>query len=96
VLSEFGGYVFAPEGHVFNPNKTYGYRNFAGLKEYQAAVAELYEKEIVPVVSEGLCGAIYTQVSDIEDEVNGLVSYDRKVVKLEAAVMRSIAKKLKI
>lgn len=96
VLSEFGGYVFAPKGHVFNPNKTYGYRNFAGLKEYQAAVAELYEKEIVPAVSKGLCGAIYTQVSDIEDEVNGLVSYDRKVVKLDADMMRSIAEKLKI
>ncbi|MBQ7778423.1 MAG: glycoside hydrolase family 2 [Oscillibacter sp.] len=96
VLSEFGGYVFAPEGHVFNPGKSYGYRNFKRLEDWRAAVAELYEREIVPVVKEGLCGAIYTQVSDIEDEVNGLVSYDRKVVKPDPAAMRAIAKKLKI
>ena len=96
VLSEFGGYVFAPEGHVFNPGKSYGYRNFEKLEDWRAAVAELYEREIIPAVREGLCGAIYTQVSDIEDEVNGLVSYDRKVVKPAPDVMRAIAEKLKI
>lgn len=96
VLSEFGGYVFAPEGHVFNPGKSYGYRNFKRLEDWRAALTDLYEQEIVPAVQKGLCGAIYTQVSDIEDEVNGLVSYDRKAVKPDAAAMRVIADKLKL
>ena len=96
VLSEFGGYVFAPEGHVFNPGKSYGYRNFKRLEDWRSAVTDLYEREIVPAVQKGLCSAIYTQVSDIEDEVNGLVSYDRKVIKPEPGEMRAIAEKLKI
>ena len=59
------------------------------------AVEELYREQVVPCVREGLCAAIYTQVSDVEDETNGLLSYDRKVTKLDAARMLAIAEKLK-
>ena len=94
VLSEFGGYSYKPEGHVFNTESTYGYGKYENAREYADAVAELYEKQVLPAVRAGLSAAVYTQVSDIEDETNGILSYDRKVCKLSADVMCSIAEKL--
>ncbi len=96
VLSEFGGYSYQPEGHIFHPGKPYGYRFFEDRQKFEDALVELYEKEIVPAVSKGLCGAVYTQVSDVEDETNGLLSYDRKVLKVSPDRMLAIAEKLKI
>ena len=94
VLSEFGGYSFKPEGHVFNTEQTYGYKKFAYGDEFAAAVEKLYYDEIVPAAKNGLCAAIYTQVSDVEDETNGLLSYDRKVEKLTPEAMLPIAQAL--
>lgn len=95
VLSEFGGYSYKPEGHVFNTEQTYGYGKCATQEELEAAVEKLYLEQIVPAFHAGLCAAIYTQVSDIEDETNGLVSYDRKITKVSRDKMLSIAKLLK-
>ncbi|MBQ8208053.1 MAG: glycoside hydrolase family 2, partial [Clostridia bacterium] len=94
VLSEFGGYSHSPEGHVFNPYKTYGYKLFESTKDLENAIVGLYEKEIIPAVKNGLCGAILTQFSDVEDETNGLVTYDRKLVKVSKGRMQRIAEKL--
>ena len=94
VLSEFGGYSFKPEGHVFNTESTYGYGKYADLSQFTTAVAELYEKQVIPAKEKGLCAAVYTQVSDIEDETNGILTYDRKVCKLTPEVMLPIAEKL--
>ena len=94
VLSEFGGYSYKPEGHVFNPVNTYGYRFFKEQADFENALVRLYEEEIVPAVAKGLCGAVYTQVSDVEDETNGLLSYDRKVCKVASAPMKRIAERL--
>ena len=94
-LSEFGGYSYKPEGHVFNTEKTYGYRLFSEQGAYMDAVEDLYRKEIIPAVSKGLCGAVYTQLSDVEDETNGLYSYDRRVCKVDAARMCAIGEALK-
>ncbi len=95
VLSEFGGYSYKPEGHVFNPHKTYGYRFFNDQSEFETALLTLYETEILPAIkAAGLCAAIYTQVSDVEDETNGLLSYDRRVLKVDAEKMRHLAEKL--
>ena len=94
VLSEFGGYSFQPEGHVFNPEKTYGYGKFKDQAAFAAAVEKLYRSEILPAVQNGLCAAIYTQVSDVEDETNGMLSYDRKVCKLTPERMLPIARML--
>ena len=91
VLSEFGGYVYRTAGHLFNPDKAYGYRFFKTQAEYQAAVEALYRNEILPAIGKGLCAAIYTQLSDVEDETNGLLSYDRKVEKLNPEGMRALA-----
>ena len=94
-LSEFGGYSYKPEGHVFNEKQTYGYRLFDDPASYMDAVETLYRKEIIPAVSKGLCGAVYTQLSDVEDETNGLYSYDRRICKVDEVRMRAIAEKLK-
>ena len=94
VLSEFGGYSYKPEGHVFNVDKTYGYGKFKDQAAFADAVEELYRQQVIPAAEQGLCAAIYTQVSDVEDETNGLLSYDRKVRKLTPERMRPIAQAL--
>ncbi len=95
VLSEFGGKTYPCQGHVFNPDKSYGYGSCATLQALQAAVKALYMDEIVPCVRRGLCAAVYTQVSDVEDEINGLLSYDRRVEKLTPEVMLPVAAALR-
>ena len=81
--------------HAFHPGKEYGYRHYKNREEFVRGIQTLYEKEIIPAVKEGLCGAIYTQVSDVEDETNGLFTFDRKVLKLKPEEMLPIAQKLK-
>ena len=94
LLTEFGGYSWALDGHRFNPDEEYGYRKYKTAAEFQQALARLYREDILPQIKTGLCGAILTQVSDVEDETNGLVTYDRKVIKADPAEMRKIAGEL--
>ena len=94
VLSEFGGKTWRVEGHIFNPDKTYGYGACPTREALNEAVAALYTQSIVPAVGRGLCAAIYTQVSDVEDELNGLMTYDRRVVKLDEGKMLPISRAL--
>ena len=96
VLSEFGGFTYSVPGHIYNPEKSYGYGTCKTPEELTQRLREIYEQHVVPAISKGLCAAIYTQVSDVEDEINGLVTYDRKVVKPDEAVMLKIAEKLKL
>ena len=81
-LSEFGGYSYNVEGHTFNLDKTYGYKKFSEQKPFEDAFVALYENEVIPMVENGLTATVYTQLSDVEDETNGLVTYDRRVVKV--------------
>ena len=96
MLSEFGGYSLKVEDHVFNTKEEYGYRKFTTQADFEEAIEKLYLDEIVPAIEKGLCGAILTQVSDVEDEINGLVTYDRKVCKVTESRMNAIAEKLVI
>ena len=96
VLSEFGGYSWKPEGHVFNTEQTYGYGKCRTREEFVAAVRRLYEQEILPLIPQGLCATVYTQVSDVEDETNGLLSYDRKVQKILPEEFADLSAKLKV
>jgi len=82
VLSEFGGYSHAVQGHVWNPGKVFGYRIYRSPGALRAACAKLYEKRVRPLLDKGLSAAVYTQVSDVEREVNGLMTYDREIVKV--------------
>ncbi len=81
IISEFGGYALSLEGHVFNPENQYGYKKFTYVEALDDAVCTLFEDEVLPLVKKGLCASIYTQLSDVEDETNGLVTYDRKIKK---------------
>ena len=91
VLSEFGGKTYKAEGHVFNPDKSYGYGGCDSLEKLNEAVVRLYMDEVLPCVRDCLCAAVYTQVSDVEDEINGLLTYDRKVEKLQPEKMLPVA-----
>ena len=94
VLSEFGGFAHSVAGHIYNPDKTYGYGTCKTQEELNRKLLELYQKHVIPEVKNGLCAAIYTQVSDVEDEINGLVTYDRKVTKAQKETMLQIAQAL--
>ena len=95
VLSEFGGKTYKAEGHLFRPDKSYGYGSCGTLEELNRAVDKLYREEILPCIPWGLCAAIYTQVSDVEEEINGLLTYDRKLVKLRPERMLPLAEELR-
>ncbi|MFA5225315.1 MAG: glycoside hydrolase family 2 TIM barrel-domain containing protein [Bacilli bacterium] len=95
LLSEFGGYSYSPEGHTFHPDKMYGYKKFKTQKEWQDALVELYQTQIVPAIGQGLSGAILTQLSDVEEETNGLISYDRKALKVDEVRFRQLMEMLK-
>ena len=90
VLSEFGGYSMKIDGHVFDEKKEFGYKKFRSREKLHAALQTLYTKKLIPLIAKGLCGAIYTQVSDVEEEINGLVTYDRKVLKISVEEMKEI------
>ena len=94
VLSEFGGYSCKIEGHSFNPYKTYGYKFFDDKEKFEDALDALYRDEIIPMIDRGLCAAVLTQVSDVEDETNGLLTYDRQVLKVDESRMIELSKKL--
>ena len=89
-LSEFGGYSMKTEGHVFDESKEFGYKKFKTQADLTAALEKLYFKKLMPLIKKGLCGCIYTQVSDVEEEINGFVTYDRAVVKVSIEKMRAI------
>jgi beta-galactosidase/beta-glucuronidase len=90
VLSEFGGYSMKVEGHVFNKQEEFGYKKFENSNDLILALRKLYLNKLLPLIKKGLSGAIYTQVSDVEDEINGFVTYDRKVIKVPIEEMRKI------
>ncbi len=90
IISEFGGYVYKEKEHSFNLDRTYGYRIYKNKEDYHKGLSDLYLLQIIPQIKKGLCGAIYTQVSDVEDETNGLFTYDRKVVKVPLEIMKDI------
>ncbi len=96
VLSEFGGYSLKTEGHVFSPGKSFGYRVYKKPEALEKAFKKLYEKRIIPNVARGLSATVYTQVSDVEEEINGLVTYDRAVTKLPIDMVRKLNEQLVI
>ena len=95
VLSEFGGYCYAVEQHIFNPQKSYGYKSCKTSEDFCRDLEKLYTEKVIPAAQKGLCAAIYTQVSDVEDEINGMLTYDRKVCKVQPEPMLKIAAALR-
>ncbi len=94
VLSEFGGYSYKVENHSFNLDENYGYKTFDSAESLTKGLCDMYINEIVPAIKNGLNATVLTQVSDVEDETNGLVTYDRQVVKTDEKAMADMAEKL--
>lgn len=94
-LSECGGFSYQIKEHCYSPDKSYGYGTCRSEKELTERILSMYHAMVVPAVSQGLCGCVYTQVSDVEEEINGLYTYDRQVCKVEKDAMRGLATELK-
>lgn len=94
-LTEFGGLSIRVKGHTFN-NKMFGYKIFNSKEGLTKAYKNLFEKTIIPQIKDGLSATVYTQVTDVEDELNGLFTYDRKVQKIDTDVLKSINERVKI
>lgn len=88
-LSEFGGYTLPVSGHVWEDG-SWGYRAYRDGEALAAAYRHLFEEQLVPLIARGLRGAVYTQLSDVESEANGLFTYDRKVLKLPRKLIREL------
>lgn len=94
-LTEFGGLSTRVKGHTFN-NKMFGYKIFNSKQGLTKAYKNLFEKTIIPQIKDGLSATVYTQVTDVEDELNGLFTYDRKVQKIDTEVLKSINERVKL
>jgi hypothetical protein len=93
VLGEFGGLGLPVPEHLWWDKRNWGYQTFTERAKLQAAYEGLIEK-LEPLVKQGLAAAIYTQTTDVEGEVNGLMTYDRKVVKFDAARLAELHRRL--
>lgn len=89
LLSEFGGYVHRVEGHAMG-GRSVGYKTCDAPLSLEYALQALYDEQIRPAIAQGLSAAVYTQLSDVEHELNGLVTYDRSIVKLPVQTLRKI------
>lgn len=94
VLSEFGGYSCKIDGHSFNLDKNYGYKTYHDTDAFEKGLLALYRNEIIPAIKHGLCATVLTQLTDVEDETNGLITYDRRVVKVSEANMQALANEI--
>ena len=75
-------------------DRAFGYQTYKTVEELTDNYKRLWEQEIFPNLERGLCSAIYTQVSDIEEEINGVMTYDRRVDKLDGEIVRNLNEKL--
>jgi hypothetical protein len=89
-LTEFGGFSLAIKNHCYNEAKVFGYKRYMKQTDLEKALVKLYKQKVIPCLDEGLSVLVYTQLSDVENEVNGFVTYDREVVKIDKTVMRNI------
>ncbi len=89
-LSEFGGYIYRDKEHSF-AQKSYGYKLLSSPEKLLSSLEKAYLKQLIPLIEkEGLCGSVYTQLSDVEGEVNGLITYDRAAYKVPASSLKKI------
>lgn len=93
-VSECGGYALPIEGHLFNPDNEYGYGKCKDSEDLTNRMEAMYRKMILPAIKKGACGCVYTQLSDVEDEVNGIYTYDRQVCKVIKDKMQQMAEAL--
>lgn len=92
-LSECGGYVRVIEGHQLTEH-TYGYGKVNNEQQLMKKINHLYKTSVIPAIQEGMCGCVYTQLSDIEDELNGLYTFDREICKVNKDEMLALKKQI--
>ena len=81
---------------MWNPKKAFGYLMFCSRSKLSAAYEKLHEKQVIPLIKKGLSGTVYTQLSDVENEVNGIYTYDRAVLKMDEDMLKRINAQLKL
>ncbi len=93
VLGEYGGIGLPLEGHLWQPDRNWGYVQYKNgdevLNEYSR-----FADQLILLIRQGVCGAVYTQTTDVEGEVNGIMTYDRKVIKMDEERLRAINTKV--
>jgi len=93
VLGEYGGIGLALEGHLWATEKNWGYVQFKNSKEVTDEYVK-YGEALLKMIKSGFSAGVYTQTTDVEGEINGLMTYDRKVIKLEEQRLREINQKI--
>lgn len=93
VLGEYGGIGWVVQGHIWEPDRNWGYIQFNSSKEVTDEYVK-YAEKLYDLIPRGFSAAVYTQTTDVEVEVNGLMTYDRKVIKLDEKRIREINRKL--
>lgn len=88
-VTEFGGFAFPVKNHLYSEEK-FGYRSYKTPEEFTQKYRKLYEEQILSQIASGLSGAIYTQTTDVEGEINGLLTYDREITKIDRQITNSI------
>ena len=93
MLGEYGGLGLPIEGHTWQQKDNWGYQSFKSKEELEARYRTLVD-DLNELISKGLAAAVYTQTTDVEIETNGLMTYDRKVIKIPTEVLFQIHQKL--
>ena len=93
-VTEYGGYSLPVPGHTWS-GRVFGYRRYRTREGFTRALERLHSAEIEPAIARGLAATVYTQLSDVEEEANGLVTYDRRIVKVPEERMRAINDRLR-
>ncbi|HTN68753.1 MAG TPA: glycoside hydrolase family 2 TIM barrel-domain containing protein [Dysgonamonadaceae bacterium] len=89
VLGEYGGIGRAIKGHLWEPDRNWGYIQFDSEKEVTDEYVK-YAEQLKQLIRQGFSAAVYTQTTDVEIEVNGLMTYDREVIKMDEAIVRKV------
>ena len=95
LLDEFGGFSKMTPGHMFS-KLLFGYRMYFTKNHLMRGYEKTFEKRIIRNIPKGLSATVFTQVSDVEGEINGLVTYDRKVEKFDRARMKAVNDRVKL
>lgn len=88
-LSEYGGYTLKVTGHTYTDN-LYGYGGYDSKESLSLGFKKLMDEKIIPARKKGIFAFVYTQISDIEDEVNGIMTYDREIIKIDEKILREV------
>ena len=93
VLGEFGGLGLPVEGHTWQVKNNWGYQSFKNSEALLKRYTELINR-IPALIEKGLSAAVYTQTTDVEGEINGFITYDRKVIKMPVDKLKALNSKL--